>query len=140
VSHCPSEYITGRRKKAYDRVKPFDDLLYFPTTLGMESATDSRRSKLDPEGLCVCPFVTFNVCEKKDGLMGRTQLLLQRQTRDLWIDGWNRIRLSTRVCGRIIQWLFHGYVSILFQISSPPLTYSLSLSTGVDRRYFRAGS
>lgn len=36
-----------------DRVKPFDDLLYFPTTLGMESATDSGRSKLDPEGLCV---------------------------------------------------------------------------------------
>jgi len=36
------------------RVKPFDDLMYFPTTLGMESATDSTRSKLDPQGLCVC--------------------------------------------------------------------------------------
>jgi hypothetical protein len=41
------------------RVKPFDDLLYFPTTLGMESATDSRRSKLDPEGLCVRLMLPF---------------------------------------------------------------------------------
>jgi hypothetical protein len=47
------------------RVKPFDDLLYFPTTLGMESATDSRRSKLDPEGLCVCTFLIFYVCTRK---------------------------------------------------------------------------
>jgi hypothetical protein len=46
-------------------VKPFDDLLYFPTTLGMESATDSRRSKLDPEGLCVCPLYTFIACTRK---------------------------------------------------------------------------
>jgi hypothetical protein len=35
------------------RVKPFDDLMYFPTTLGMEASPDSRRTKLDPEGLCV---------------------------------------------------------------------------------------
>ena len=34
-------------------VKSFDDLLYAPTTLGMEMATDSSRSPLDPEGLCV---------------------------------------------------------------------------------------
>lgn len=33
--------------------KPFDDLLYYPTTLGMEASPDSRRSALDPEGLCV---------------------------------------------------------------------------------------
>ncbi|WWD02590.1 hypothetical protein V865_000630 [Kwoniella europaea PYCC6329] len=33
-------------------IKPFDDLLYFPTTLGMEASPDSRRSALDPEGLC----------------------------------------------------------------------------------------
>ncbi|KNX49801.2 hypothetical protein CNBG_9579 [Cryptococcus deuterogattii R265] len=32
--------------------KPFDDLLYYPTTLGMEASPDSRRSALDPEGLC----------------------------------------------------------------------------------------
>jgi hypothetical protein len=39
------------------RVKPFDDLMYFPTTLGMEAATESYRTKLDPEGLCVCPYL-----------------------------------------------------------------------------------
>ncbi|KAK8854781.1 hypothetical protein IAR55_003520 [Kwoniella newhampshirensis] len=33
-------------------VKPFDDLLYFPATLGMEASPDSRRDALDPEGLC----------------------------------------------------------------------------------------
>ncbi|WWD19073.1 hypothetical protein CI109_103531 [Kwoniella shandongensis] len=33
-------------------IKPFDDLLYFPTTLGMEASPDSRRDALDPEGLC----------------------------------------------------------------------------------------
>nr|XP_019044696.1 hypothetical protein I302_06609 [Kwoniella bestiolae CBS 10118]OCF23626.1 hypothetical protein I302_06609 [Kwoniella bestiolae CBS 10118] len=33
-------------------IKSFDDLLYFPTTLGMEASPDSRRSALDPEGLC----------------------------------------------------------------------------------------
>ncbi|WVF72813.1 hypothetical protein IAT40_007631 [Kwoniella sp. CBS 6097] len=33
-------------------IKPFDDLLYFPTTLGMEASPDSRRTALDPEGLC----------------------------------------------------------------------------------------
>ncbi|WWC63305.1 uncharacterized protein I303_105905 [Kwoniella dejecticola CBS 10117] len=33
-------------------IKPFDDLLYHPTTLGMEASPDSRRTALDPEGLC----------------------------------------------------------------------------------------
>ncbi|CAD6581388.1 MAG: hypothetical protein TREMPRED_002999 [Tremellales sp. Tagirdzhanova-0007] len=33
-------------------IKPFDDLLYFPTTLGMEASPDSRRTQLEPEGLC----------------------------------------------------------------------------------------
>ncbi|WRT68407.1 uncharacterized protein IL334_005383 [Kwoniella shivajii] len=33
-------------------IKSFDDLLYFPTTLGMEASPDSRRAALDPEGLC----------------------------------------------------------------------------------------
>ncbi|WWC90703.1 uncharacterized protein L201_005640 [Kwoniella dendrophila CBS 6074] len=33
-------------------IKPFDDLLNFPTTLGMEASPDSRRAALDPEGLC----------------------------------------------------------------------------------------
>nr|ODN89058.1 hypothetical protein L203_02469 [Cryptococcus depauperatus CBS 7841] len=33
-------------------IKPFDDLLYFPTTIGMEASPDSRRHALDPEGLC----------------------------------------------------------------------------------------
>ncbi|WVR07584.1 hypothetical protein IAU60_004626 [Kwoniella sp. DSM 27419] len=32
--------------------RPFDDLLYYPTTLGMEASPDSRRPPLDPEGLC----------------------------------------------------------------------------------------
>ncbi|WVQ74931.1 hypothetical protein IAR50_004539 [Cryptococcus sp. DSM 104548] len=32
--------------------KSFDDLLYYPTTLGMEASPDSRRHELDPEGLC----------------------------------------------------------------------------------------
>ncbi|WVQ81807.1 hypothetical protein IAT38_003934 [Cryptococcus sp. DSM 104549] len=32
--------------------KPFDDLLYYPTTMGMEASPDSRRHALDPEGLC----------------------------------------------------------------------------------------
>lgn len=27
--------------------------MYYPTTLGMEASPDSRRSALDPEGLCV---------------------------------------------------------------------------------------
>jgi hypothetical protein len=34
-------------------VKPFDDLLYATTTMGMEASPDSRRTALDPEGLCV---------------------------------------------------------------------------------------
>jgi hypothetical protein len=34
-------------------VKPFDDLLYATTTMGMEASPDSRRTPLDPEGLCV---------------------------------------------------------------------------------------
>ncbi|KAL7421236.1 hypothetical protein Q5752_004121 [Cryptotrichosporon argae] len=32
--------------------KSFDDLYYFPTTMGMEAATESYRSALDPTGLC----------------------------------------------------------------------------------------
>ncbi|KAG7528492.1 hypothetical protein FFLO_06115 [Filobasidium floriforme] len=33
-------------------IRPFDEFLGYPVTLGMEAATDSRRQKLDPEGLC----------------------------------------------------------------------------------------
>ena len=36
-----------------DRIRPFDEFLDHSVTLGMEAATDSRRQKLDPEGLCV---------------------------------------------------------------------------------------
>lgn len=54
---CFTEYIRLSRDGASlirrSSVKPFDDLLYYPTTLGMEVATDSNRSPLDPEGLCV---------------------------------------------------------------------------------------
>jgi hypothetical protein len=34
-------------------VKPFEDLLYFPTTLAMEESPDENRKELDPTGLCV---------------------------------------------------------------------------------------
>jgi hypothetical protein len=35
------------------RVKPFDDLMYHPTTLGMQMSTNSEASDLEPQGLCV---------------------------------------------------------------------------------------
>jgi len=41
-------------------IKPFDDLLYFPTTLGMEASPDSRRKPLDPEGLCNAVIIAAN--------------------------------------------------------------------------------
>jgi hypothetical protein len=35
--------------------RSFDDLMYFPTTLAMEQATESYRNDTDPQGLCVSP-------------------------------------------------------------------------------------
>lgn len=38
--------------RAESRIKDFDDLLYASATMGMESASDSRRTALQPTGLC----------------------------------------------------------------------------------------
>lgn len=66
--------------------KPFDDLLYYPTTLGMEASPDSRRSALDPEGLCVSAahslsemhvHVFINLCLERNHHIP-TQLLIHR--------------------------------------------------------------
>jgi len=45
-----------------DRIRPFDEFLDHSVTLGMEAATDSRRQKLDPEGLCVSASRTSTRC------------------------------------------------------------------------------
>lgn len=36
----------------FPSLRPFTPLMYSPTTLGMEASPDSRRTPLDPEGLC----------------------------------------------------------------------------------------
>lgn len=45
--------LPGYHEADFGSTKSFDDLMYFPTTLGMEAKTDSSLSPLDPEGLCV---------------------------------------------------------------------------------------
>jgi hypothetical protein len=56
------------------RTKSFDDLMYFPTTLGMESATESYRSPLDPEGLCVSlPASTQLTCRTPSSSLSPTR-------------------------------------------------------------------
>lgn len=39
------------------RTRSFESLMYHPTTLGMEASPDSRRTPLQPEGLCVRPLL-----------------------------------------------------------------------------------
>ena len=35
------------------RISSFDDLMYFPTTLGMQMSPHSEATYLEPQGLCV---------------------------------------------------------------------------------------
>jgi hypothetical protein len=54
ISSCRSRYLCGENRLTQTSVRPFTPLMYHPTTLGMEASPDSRRTELDPTGLCVC--------------------------------------------------------------------------------------
>ncbi|KAJ9113659.1 hypothetical protein QFC22_005968 [Naganishia vaughanmartiniae] len=43
--------------------RPFEPLMYHPTTLGMEASPDSRRTELEPEGLCNGVIIAANGSE-----------------------------------------------------------------------------
>ncbi|KAJ9096815.1 hypothetical protein QFC21_005086 [Naganishia friedmannii] len=45
------------------RTRPFEPLMYHPTTLGMEASPDSRRTELEPEGLCNGVIIAQNGSE-----------------------------------------------------------------------------
>ena len=92
------------------RVKPFDDLMYFPTTLGMQASPHSEATALEPQGLCVGP-PSSSTQEMPTVLMHRfcrTPSLSLHLIPPLLTAGWRHTRPLTSTNGTIILSTYHG--------------------------------
>lgn len=91
-------------------LRSFDDLLREEMTMGMEASPDSRRTPLEPQGLCVSGKRSLTTAREADtgDLARRTALSSRHLMPIFWIAGALRTRRSMRASGRITASWCHG--------------------------------